>query len=44
VLNNLKGFDWNAANVGHILRHAVSPIEVEETAGRPHVIIPAKNR
>jgi uncharacterized protein len=42
VLNNLQSFDWNAANVGHILRHAVSPIEVEETAGRPHVIIPAK--
>jgi hypothetical protein len=24
------------------LRHAVSPIEVEEAAGRPHVIIRAK--
>ena len=42
MLNNLQGFDWDAANVGHILRHAVSPIEVEETTGRPHVIIPAK--
>jgi uncharacterized DUF497 family protein len=28
--------------VGHILRHAVSPIEVEEAAVRPHVIIRAK--
>jgi uncharacterized DUF497 family protein len=42
VLDKLHGFDWGAANVGHILRHSVSPIEVEEAAGRPHVIIPAK--
>jgi len=28
--------------VGHILRHDVSPFEVEEVAGRTHVIIPAK--
>jgi len=27
--------------VGHILRHAVTPFEVEEVAGRPHVIIAA---
>jgi uncharacterized DUF497 family protein len=39
---NIKGFDWDAANVGHILRHAVTPFEVEEVAGRPHVTIPAK--
>jgi len=38
----IKGFDWDPANVGHILRHAVTPFEVEEVAGRPHVTIPAK--
>jgi hypothetical protein len=25
VWNKLQGFDWDVANVGHILRHAVSP-------------------
>lgn len=38
----IEGFDWDAANVGHILRHAVTPFEVEEVAGRPHVTIPAQ--
>ena len=38
----IRGFDWDAANVGHILRHAVTPFEVEEVACRPHVTIPAK--
>jgi uncharacterized DUF497 family protein len=38
----IKGFDWDAANVGHIRRHAVTPFEVEEVVGRPHVTIPAK--
>jgi uncharacterized DUF497 family protein len=38
----IEGFDWDAANVGHILRHAVTPFEVEEAAGRPHVTIPAR--
>jgi uncharacterized DUF497 family protein len=42
VLDTLRGFDWDAANVGHILRHAVTPFEVEEAAGRPNVIIAAK--
>jgi hypothetical protein len=37
----IEGFDWDAANVGHIRRHAVAPFEVEEAAGRPHVTIPA---
>ena len=41
MLETLLGFDWDAANVGHILRHAVTPFEVEEVAGRPHVIIAA---
>lgn len=41
VLGTLLGFDWDAANVGHILRHAVTPFEVEGVAVRPHVIIAA---
>lgn len=40
-MNNLEGFDWDAA-VGHILRHAVTPFEVEEAAGGPHVVVPAR--
>ena len=39
---DLEGFDWDAANVGHILRHRVTPFEVEEAVGRPHVTIVAK--
>jgi hypothetical protein len=42
VVDRLKGFDWDAANVGHILRHEVTPVEVEETASRKHLIVPAK--
>jgi len=42
VPDQLEGFDWDAANVGHIMRHEVTPFEVEEVAGRPHVVIPAK--
>jgi uncharacterized DUF497 family protein len=38
----IEGFDWDAANVGHIRRHAVTPFEVEGVAGRPHVTIPAE--
>jgi len=38
----IEGFDWDAANVGHILLHGVTPFEVEEVVGRPHVTIPAK--
>ncbi len=30
------------ANVGHILRHAVTPFEVEDVVGRPHVAMSAK--
>ena len=41
-MDELAGFDWDAANVGHILRHAVTPFEVEEVVGRPHVPISAK--
>jgi len=32
-MDRLDGFDWDAANVGHILRHAVTPFEVEEVVG-----------
>lgn len=42
MLDKVEGFDWDAANVGHILRHAVTPIEVEEVVGRANMIIPAK--
>ena len=42
MLDQLDGFDWDAANVDHIMRHAVTPFEVEEAAGGAHVVIPAK--
>jgi uncharacterized DUF497 family protein len=42
VPDKIEGFDWDAANVGHILRHDVAPVEVEEVMDRTHVIIPAK--
>lgn len=38
----IEGFDWDAANVGHILRHVVTPFEVEEAVGGRHVTFPAK--
>ena len=41
MLDKIEGFDWDGANLGHILRHAVTPFEVEEVVGRTHVIIPA---
>jgi uncharacterized protein len=41
-MDQIDGFDWDAANVGHILRHGVIPFEVEEAAGRAHVVIPAR--
>jgi len=41
-MDEMEGFDWDAANVSHILRHAVTPFEVEEVAGRPHVTTRAK--
>ena len=42
MIARLGGFDWDAANVSHILRHGVTPCEVEELATRPHVTIPAQ--
>lgn len=42
MTEKIAGFAWDAANVGHILRHDVAPSEVEEAVQREHVIIPAK--
>jgi hypothetical protein len=42
VLENLAGFDWDAANVSHILRHGVTPAEVEEVTSLLHVRIQGK--
>lgn len=44
VLDKIEGFDWDNANVGHILRHAVTPFEVEEVTGGKYVVIPVENR
>lgn len=41
MLDKIQGFDWDNANVGHILRHAVTPLEVEEVTGNKYVIMPA---
>jgi len=41
-LDDLEGFEWDAANVGHILRHAVTPFEVEEAVSRPHLTFRAR--
>jgi uncharacterized protein len=42
VADEIDGFEWDGANVGHILRHRVTPFEVEEAVGRPHVAITAQ--
>ena len=42
VLDKIVGFDWDDANVGHIVRHAVTPFEVEEVPGGKCLIIPAR--
>jgi uncharacterized DUF497 family protein len=42
VLDKIEGFDWDNANIGHIVRHAVTPFEVEEVTGGKCVVIPAK--
>ena len=35
---NFKGFDWDEANIEHVLRHNVVPDEVEEVCvNKPHV-------
>jgi uncharacterized DUF497 family protein len=42
LAEEIAGFDWDAANVGHTLRHAVTPFEVEEVVARPHITVPAR--
>jgi len=42
VLDEIVGFDWDDANVGHIVRHAVTPFEVEEVPGGKCLVIPAR--
>jgi hypothetical protein len=42
VADSARGFDWDVHNVGHVARHGVNPVEVEEAFERPHVIIPAE--
>ena len=37
-----EGFGWDLSNVSHIMRHSVTPFEVEDAARGPHVIIPAR--
>jgi uncharacterized DUF497 family protein len=44
VLNGLGGFEWDVHNIGHIARHGVTPMEVEEVIGRRHVIVPEAAR
>ena len=42
MLDGVRGFDWDPDNVGHVARHGVNPVEVEEAVERAHVIIPAR--
>ena len=42
VLDKIEGFDWDSANIGHIVRHLVTPFEVEEVTVGKYVVIPAK--
>ena len=41
-MDGTEGFDWDTDNVGHILRHSVSPFEVEDAVGRANIVIPAR--
>lgn len=42
MLDKIEGFDWDNANIGHIMRHSVTPFEVEEVTEGKYVVIPAK--
>ena len=42
MLDEIQGFDWDNANVGHIVRHSVTPFEVEEVTDGKYVVILAK--
>ena len=44
MIDELDGFAWDEHNVGHISRHEVTPMEVEEAARRPALIVPAQPR
>ena len=37
-------FDWDAANVGHIARHGVTPEECEEAYGNGPIVIERQKR
>jgi uncharacterized DUF497 family protein len=41
-LDRIEGFDWDNANVAHILRHAVTPFEVEEVTGNRYAVVPTR--
>ncbi len=41
-MGQIEGFDWDRANVSHVLRHSVTPSEVEEAVGRPNIVVPAR--
>ena len=43
MLENVKGFEWDTANIQHIARHSVMPAEVEEAAQLHHVITGPNN-
>lgn len=40
-VEQIVGFDWDVGNVGHILRHSVTPREVEEAVVNRHIVFPA---
>ena len=42
MLDSVQGFEWDNANVAHIMRHAVTPFEVEDVMGNRYAIIPAR--
>ena len=44
VLDDLRGFDWDVHNIGHIATHDVSPGEIEEVVRSRHIIVPAAAR
>jgi uncharacterized DUF497 family protein len=43
VPDRVKAFDWDLHNVGHVARHGVNPMEVEEAFERSHAIVPARD-
>lgn len=43
MLQDYEGFDWDAANIGHILHHGVAPEEVEQAVHLPHISMPTRS-